>query len=56
VFKKIVNFLVDEKGGDPVVWLVLIIIGVVLAVIVWKGLGGGIRNAAQSMSNSLSGQ
>lgn len=56
MFKEIVRFLRDEDGGDPVIWIVLIIIGVVLAVTVWKGLGNGIKNAAKSMGNALSGQ
>lgn len=56
MLKKITHFLKDESGGDPVVWIVLIIIGVFLAVTIWKYLGKGVGNAAKSMGNALSGQ
>lgn len=55
VLKIIKRFVKDERG-DAVTWLVLIIIGVILSVTIWKYLGGGIKNAAQDMGNALSGQ
>lgn len=54
MLKKAADFLLDEKG-DAVTWVVLIIIGVIIAVTVWKYLGNGIKNAAQSMGDALSG-
>jgi hypothetical protein len=47
---------VQSERGDAVVWVVLIIIGVIIAVTVWKYLGGGVKNAARAMGNALSGQ
>lgn len=49
------RFLRAERG-DAVVWLVLLVIGVILAVTMWKYLGPGVKNAAQQMGNALSGQ
>lgn len=46
---------VDDESGDAVTWLVVIIIGVMISVTIWKYLGGGIKNAAQNMGNALSG-
>jgi len=47
---------VQSERGDAVVWVVLIIVGVIIAVTVWKYLGGGVKNAARAMGNALSGQ
>lgn len=55
MLKWVKQFFKDEKG-DAVTWLVLIIIGVVIAVTVWKYIGGGIKNAAKNMGDALSGQ
>jgi Flp pilus assembly pilin Flp len=55
MFKKIKWFLKDENG-DSVIWLVLIIIGIVLAVIIFNGLKDHVKNAAQNLGNALEGK
>ncbi|WP_156896698.1 hypothetical protein [Desulfovirgula thermocuniculi] len=53
--KAIVDFLRRDRG-EAVPWLVVTLVGIILAVAVWKGLGPGVRQAAQKMGNALAGQ
>lgn len=55
MLQKFKKFL-KETNGDAVVWIVLIIISVTLAVIVWQNIGEGVKNAAKSMNEALSGK
>lgn len=51
---RIKNILKNERG-ETVNWLLVIMIGVILAVIAFKGLAPGIRGAVENMSNALIG-
>jgi hypothetical protein len=52
---KVLGFL--RRGrGEAVPWLVVLIIGIILAVTVWKYLGPGVKAAAQRLGNALAGQ
>lgn len=53
--KAVLDFLRCDRG-EAVPWLVVMLVGIMLAVIVWKGLGPGVRQAAQKMGNALAGQ
>lgn len=50
-----VKIFLKDEGGDAVTWLVVIIIGVIISVTIWKYIGGGVKDAAQDMGNALSG-
>ncbi|GEA15442.1 hypothetical protein E308F_16860 [Moorella sp. E308F] len=52
---KILRFLRSDRG-EAVPWMVVLIIGVIMAVTVWKYIGPGLKTAAQKMGNSLAGQ
>lgn len=54
MFKSLEVFLKDEKG-DSVTWIVLIIIGVVIAVsayLKFKGSPGSVGNSIQNAGNN----
>lgn len=51
----ILRFIVGERG-EAVNWLVTIILGIVIALIVFYGLKDHIKNAVESMGKALSGQ
>lgn len=51
---RIKNTLKNESG-ETVNWLLVIIVGVILAVIAFKGLAPGIKGAVENMSNALIG-
>jgi len=51
---RIKNTLKNERG-ETVNWLLVIIVGVILAVIAFKGLAPGIKGAVENMSKALIG-
>jgi Flp pilus assembly pilin Flp len=55
MFGRIADFIRDETG-DAVTWIVIIIVSVIITVVAWKYLGGGVANASKAMGNALSGE
>lgn len=54
--KNVYKKFLKAEDGITVEWLVIIIVGVILAVIVWKSLGEGVKSAAESMKDALTGE
>lgn len=54
--KNICKKFLKAEDGITVEWLVIIIVGILLAVIVWKSLGEGVKSAAESMRDALIGE
>lgn len=60
MFEKFREFLKGEEGTDPVIWAAIIVIGIILAVMVYTkvksapgDIGAGIEDAAENAKSGL---